>query len=171
MGYNKSDGTITASYATGGANFDYVGGLVGRNAGTIAASYATATADGGGGNSDSVGALVGYNSSGTITASHGFGSTVTTNTESNGIDRSADATPAVTGAAGITRANSSTEPTNTWSTEVWNFGSATQNPALIWISAFDGGASDSNADDTYFCNAALLPTAQNCGEIIPEQTR
>ena len=74
----RNGGTITASYATGsadggGGNTDYVGGLVGRNTGTITASYATGSADGGDGNTNYVGGLVGRNG-GTITASYATGS-------------------------------------------------------------------------------------------------
>ena len=77
VGYNNG-GTITASYATGTAdggdgNEDYTGGLAGQNSGTITASYATGTADGGDGNNDIVGGLVAFNDGGTITASYATG--------------------------------------------------------------------------------------------------
>ena len=74
----RSNGSITASYATGEAdggddNTDYVGGLVGFQAdGSITASYATGDADGGAGSSDGVGGLVG-GSFGSITASYATG--------------------------------------------------------------------------------------------------
>ena len=67
---------IIASYATGSANggegqYDYVGGLVGRqDGGSIIASYATGDADGGGGISDIAGGLVGYQDGGSIIASY-----------------------------------------------------------------------------------------------------
>ena len=75
-GYNI--GTVTASYATGGASArggrnNLVGGLVGRNDGTIRASHATASVNGAAGNTDYVGGLVGYQASGTITASYASG--------------------------------------------------------------------------------------------------
>ena len=79
VGFQGSDGSITASYATGNADggagvFDYVGGLVGLQFGSITASYATGNADGGDGNSDRVGGLVGWQgSSSSITASYATG--------------------------------------------------------------------------------------------------
>ena len=75
----QSDGSITASYATGAAdggdgNFDYVGGLVGQQTGgSITASYATGAAAGGYGDVDKVGGLVGYQFGGSITASYATG--------------------------------------------------------------------------------------------------
>ena len=73
----ENNGTIIASYATGTADggidfLDLVGGLVGENDGTITASYATGTADGGDDDGDDVGGLVGYND-GSITASYATG--------------------------------------------------------------------------------------------------
>ena len=72
-----SEGSITASYATGdadggGGNNDAVGGLVGESRGSITASYATGDADGGDGDNDRVGGLVGE-SRGSITASYAMG--------------------------------------------------------------------------------------------------
>ena len=68
------DGSITASYATGsvdgGDGHDGVGGLVGyQDAGNITGSYATGSVDGGDG-SDGVGGLVGLQFDGSITASY-----------------------------------------------------------------------------------------------------
>ena len=76
-----SDGVIrnvgvTEANVYGGSGAEAVGGLVGRNfRGTITASYATGTADGGAGYNDYVGGLVGYNYQGTITASYANGRT------------------------------------------------------------------------------------------------
>jgi hypothetical protein len=72
VGYNRSGGAITASYATGSASgIDDVGGLVGENSGAITASYATGSVSGG----NYVGGLVGFNNSvGAITASYATGS-------------------------------------------------------------------------------------------------
>ena len=61
-----------ALYGSSSAS-DFVGGLVGANAGTITASYATGNADGGDGDLDRVGVLVGENNSGTIAASYATG--------------------------------------------------------------------------------------------------
>ena len=73
----KNAGTITASYVTGRVsstgNNPHVGGLVGENTGTIAASYSTATVAGG--TAYSTGGLVGYNWGGEIIASYATGAT------------------------------------------------------------------------------------------------
>ena len=76
----SSDGSITASYATGRAegsdgDRDKVGGLVGSSSGSITASYATGRVEGGDGDRDAVGGLVGLMDSGsiTITASYTTG--------------------------------------------------------------------------------------------------
>ena len=69
----RNRGTITACYATGDANGAfYVGGLVGENSGsgTIRACYATGDVTGTGSN---VGGLVGRNSGGTISACYATG--------------------------------------------------------------------------------------------------
>ena len=61
-----NDGYIIGnSYAAGSADggdgdIDSVGGLVGRNRGSIVNSYATGYANGGDGKQDNVGGLVGY---------------------------------------------------------------------------------------------------------------
>ncbi|MGA2191738.1 MAG: GLUG motif-containing protein [Steroidobacteraceae bacterium] len=72
VGYNS--GSIFNSYATygtTGGSFD-VGGLVGSNYGTINNSYATGSVSGNGG--ENVGGLVGYNSGGAISNSYATGS-------------------------------------------------------------------------------------------------
>ena len=67
----RNEGTITASYTTGRvtSNLGSIGGLVGSNEGTITASYATGSVTGG----SYVGGLVGRNFGGTITASYATG--------------------------------------------------------------------------------------------------
>ena len=160
VGLNRH--TITASYATGdvdgGDGFeDRVGGLAGHNDGTITASYATGRVDGGDGGEDEVGGLVGFNN-GTTTASYGFGTKM--GGETAGVDRSSDASPAVVGAAQFTAANSSTNTSNRWSAQVWNFGTAEQYATLKWVTA-----------SNFTCDQTLLPTGQRCGELIPGQTR
>ena len=87
VGFNNT-GTIIASSASGSAdggdgNFNAVGGLVGNNVGSIIASYATGSADGGVGASENVGGLVGSNA-GTITASY---ATVNANGGDGGFDQ------------------------------------------------------------------------------------
>ena len=65
----RDEGTITASYATGRVSgYGHVGGLVGLDSGTITASYATGRVSG----TPAVGGLVGLDS-GTITASYATG--------------------------------------------------------------------------------------------------
>ena len=170
-------GTITASYATGAVkgdgDNDNVGGLVGGNGGTIAASYATGTVDGGDGDRDIVGGLVGSNSSFDVTASYGFGTRM--GGETAGVDRTGDASPdtgagAVTSAAALTEANSSTG-TNDWPARVWDFGNDTQRPVLKWITGFD--VLGTSEESTYPCDMTLLPklpTPQMCLGVIPGQT-
>ena len=77
-----SYGTITRCYAvdldeatdvSGGANSDFVGGLVGFQGGRLTSSYATGNPDGGSGN-DKVGGLVGrLSSTGSLTSSYATG--------------------------------------------------------------------------------------------------
>ena len=59
---------------TGSSNSTvYIGGLVGRQRGSITGSYATGDADGGAGYNDSVGGLVGFQNGGSITGSYATG--------------------------------------------------------------------------------------------------
>ncbi len=79
VGYNSSESSIVASYATGvvtgSSDWGGVGGLVGYNsAGSIVASYATGAVTGSDATRQSVGGLVGYNGSeGGIVASYATG--------------------------------------------------------------------------------------------------
>ena len=171
----SSSSTITASYATGtangGADNDNVGGLVGENFlnGTITASYATATADGGMGSADTVGSLVAVNSatsntvdppitiSGTITASYGFGSTVSVGTA--GLSEGPDGRPSgVTTAAHLTASAVPAEWNQASSNTAvaWHFGTTTDIPALQYAD-YDG------ADDTFGCGSSSTATA-----VIPD---
>ncbi|WP_170148133.1 BACON domain-containing protein [Marinoscillum furvescens] len=115
-----SGGEILSCYATGDVSAEsyYVGGLVGNNAGTINTSYAIGAVEG----SSSVGGLVGRNS----------GSVSSTNywdMDASGVDTSAgDATgQTTTTLQGVT---SNTSIYTTWSSEAWDFGNASQYPAL-----------------------------------------
>ena len=165
----RNIGTITASYATGtadgGADNDAVGGLVGNNFnnGTITASYATATADGGMGSTDTVGSLVAVNSatsnvfdppitiSGTITASYGFGNTLSVDTP--GLSEGPDGRP-----SGVTTAAHLTAPSTAVATAVaaqwnsaaqgaWHFGSTTTDIPTLRYADYDG------AGDTFGCGS------------------
>ena len=134
-------GTITASYATGSVNggdgSDFVGGLVGfDNNGTITASYATSSVNGGGG-STQVSSLVGLDESGsTINESYGFGTTTGGRT---GGDAGTAYPSGVSSANGLATGNAG----STWNDAsnntagAWNFGTASQNPALVY-NDYDG---------------------------------
>ena len=130
VGYNNGS-SITASYATGdvdGGNglFDRVGGLVGENRGSITASYATGIANGGAGTDDYAGGLVGDNALGTITESYSFGTpTGGENGGNNGTARPSG----VSAASNLTTGNAGASWNNAG---VWNFGTTSQNPALIY---------------------------------------
>jgi hypothetical protein len=165
---------ITASYSTGnadgGTGNDNVGGLAGNNSVAITASYSTGNADGGAGAGiDTVGGLVGTNKdSGAINAAYGFGSVA--NLDIDGVPRAADADySAVISANALTQANSSTMAANRWSTDVWDFGTSIQPPALKWITGFTAAAGTTAA--SYDCDQTLLPTGQTCGGLIPGQGR
>ena len=156
VGWNNG-GTIAASYASGNATAgsegdDYVGGLVGYNSnnegntGTIKASYATGDSNGGSGLRDRVGNLVGSNIGGTVTSSYAFGNS------SNGIGGHNGSPipegvnrPADLSAGNVpTIWNNSSENTR----GAWNFGTAEQNPALVYAD-YDGTGSGTDYCSTY----------------------
>ena len=148
IGRNQT--SLVASYATGGtingdAGSDGVGGLAGINtaiggSGSVTASYATGVANGGAGD-DYVGALVGHYVYGrlrsTVTASYAFGS------KSGGVGgdhHDGTAKPdGVTSANGLTATNVDAK----WNDaaektlNVWDFGTASQAPALRYAD-YDG---------------------------------
>ena len=137
----QSNGSITASYATGDTDGGYgsyarVGGLVGLSYGSITASYATGDADGGDSYNDKVGGLVGNQVYGSITASYGFGETI--GGELGGWDGSTKP-QGVSTAAQLTTANAG----STWNNAVnntlgaWDFGTNEQIPALNYAD-YDG---------------------------------
>ena len=183
--------TIIASYATGevngGAGNDRVGGLVGiMHSGTnsIMASYATGDANGDAG-SDNAGALVGSviaDSAGTTTNaivhSYGFGSGMK---EGSGNDGTAH--PAGLTGSGAAKANTLTDPSGSENTDAaaewdqvasktegaWDFGTASQAPALQYADYDGSGGTDycdlfpdkiPGTDTDLVCgtaNASLLP--------------
>ncbi|MBC6413985.1 MAG: cadherin-like beta sandwich domain-containing protein [Chromatiales bacterium] len=129
-----NDGDITNSYATGAvAGSSSVGGLVGQNYGDITNSYATGTVDG----NDNAGGLVGRNS---------FSSNVT-----NSRHLSIRELRLPTTATGIYSA---------WSTADWDFGNASQYPALKYTRGPDG--------NNPACGIAGKP---NCGSLLVNQFR
>ncbi len=138
VGRLEEGASVTASYATGAVSgTDHIGGLVGsmepHTAGntTVTASYATGPVSG----RDHVGGLVGSNLfrvggvdvSGTITASYH-------DAETSGVAAVLGDGPAGTAAAQTTTAlQSPTDATGIyadWSADVWDFGTASQYPAL-----------------------------------------
>ena len=135
VGLNMNSGSITDSYATGSVvGYEDIGGLVGLNGGSIANSYATSPADGSG----DVGGLVGQHNRGTIANSYW-------DTEISGISTSAAGTGKTT--AELQSPTTATGIYSSWSTDNWDFGTASQYPALK-----DG-------------NGNLLPTALLSGDI------
>ena len=164
-------GSITASYATGDAiggdgDNDVTGGLVGSNdSGAITASYATGTVNSGDG--DNIGGLVGFNDRGAIAESYGFGTLTGTGTRNTH-----GAPPAsVTAATALTATNAGAR----WNAAAddtmgaWDFGSATQTPALRFAD-YDGTGTDYDCADY----SAMLPDGSTltCGTtLIPGQGR
>ena len=152
-----SNGTITSSYATGAvSDHGDVGGLVGQNNATITNSYATGAVSGSG---NRINGLVG-NNSGTITASY-FDSDTTGRTGSRGQATTELQTPtdANAGDAGGIYEN--------WSADAWDFGTASQYPAL----KADGRDTDTTATAGEFgCQLRAGPTltlAAANGQITP----
>ena len=168
----KNNGSIVASYATGNANGgdgnDNIGALVGDNNGSITASYATGTVSGGGGNDD-IGALVGVkDADAVITASYGFGSFM----DVRSVASAYGMPPAgVTDATDLTATNAGAEWNDVANDTMgaWDFGDATQTPALRYAD-YDGTENDYDCDDY----PATLPDGSTlvCGTtIIPGQGR
>ena len=163
---SNNGGSIRASYATGNAdgrdgNFDYVGGLVGRQSfgGNLVASYATGDADGGAG-TDTVGGLVGRQDGGSIiTASYSFGSKVGGNA---GVDGTGKPT-GVTSAAGLTAANvgSSWNSASSSTLGAWDFGGGAQPPAVVF-NDYDGVSTGTDY-------AALFAGYTTLTALIPNQ--
>ena len=146
--------SITASYATGAvtAGGSISGGLVGQANGTVTASYATGAVAGGGSS------LVGSGSTGTLSASWGFGAA--TGTSGNG---TADRPTGITAATGITSGNVpavwSAAASNTLN--AWDFGGAADAP-IIRYADYDGAAvgtspNYTSGDDYHCANAASAP--------------
>ena len=157
VGWNINPGSVTKSYAmvdvignSYGAN---VGGLVGWNGNSITNSYATGSVTGTGDSAD-VGGLVGYNNSssrvtnsyaiGSVTGGRDAGGLVGYNSRSGRVTNSYwdKLTSGITTSAGgegktTIELQSSTATTGTytsWSTEIWDFGTTKQYPALKYRS-------------------------------------
>ena len=118
VGHNEGTGSITASYSTGDVSGtgDFVGGLVGVNFSTIRASYATGTASG----RSNAGGLAG-SSRGTTSYSYW-------DTETSGLSTSAGGEGKTT--SELQSPTSNTGIYATWDSNVWDFGTASQYPAL-----------------------------------------
>ena len=157
----------------------YAGGLAGVNTGTIAASYSTASANGGAGILDFIGGLVGRNNAGTIAASYAtgavsnagsskggslIGQNLGTVTESYGYGAVGGTGGTPNGEKALTAgaaADGSTNAGSSWKANVWDFGTSSQSPRLKWVTGYAAG--------TFTCDASLLPAGQSCGGIIPGQ--
>ena len=171
--------SIRATYSigavNGGAGDDDVGGLIGdsdhRSSSspiTIEASYAAGTINGGA-DTDDVGRLAGRIAEipgTTLTASYGFGTTTGGTEYTDGAGTALPTVDGMSASAPITMTNQLTAAnagggswTITSPTQVWNF-AASQPPVLQWVTA-----------SNFSCDAALLPTGQSCGGIIPGQSR
>ena len=170
-------GTIMNSYATGSVRGDeYVGGLVGDNGGTIMNSYATGSVRG----DEYVGGLVGFND-GTITNSYATGSvrglfdvgglvgsiTLVENsywdTDTSGIQMSIGGIGKSTVELQSPTApgSTSTQIYYNWSTDVWDFGTSIQYPAVKYALG----------DDTSnpACDAKPETPLPRCGSLLPGQ--
>ena len=155
----QSDGSITASYATGsvrgmGEARERIGGLVGvMTDGAISASWAFAALGGGG--EDAIASLIGLKSGGSVSDSWGFGavprgSTVPIDGDAgaSSINGSAGrpagaATPQqlsiATGPAADTDVPASWNEAGSNTLGAWDFGAASQTPALNYAD-YDGAA-------------------------------
>ena len=146
-------GTIIASYATGNANgrdgdYDYAGGLIGHVLGSsVVASYATGNADGGLGANDQAGSLMGWNTTGTTTDSYSFGTLTNGNTGVNGTalpDLLSGVTITSATQLGASQTTTTANAGASWNNAgnntlgAWNFGTTSENPALVY-NDYDGG--------------------------------
>ena len=163
-GYNS--GTIDASYATGSVDggageWEDVGGLVGHNnsGGRIQATYATGNVNGGAGDKDIAGSLVGWNQR-SVSASYGFGTATGERDGDKGtaLPRRQDGTSitsasqlgsertVTTGDAGTTAWwNSVTSPDE--DINVWDFGTSSELPALVYVDYDGAGSTYASCDD------------------------
>ena len=85
-GQIQANGVVSASYAAGGSLAGgslYMGGLIGRNDGTIRAGYATVAVNGGTVTNIRVGGLAGYNNNADIIASYAAGAVSATGVGAN----------------------------------------------------------------------------------------
>ena len=85
-GQIQANGVVSASYAAGGSLAGgslYMGGLIGRNDGTIRAGYATVAVNGGTVTNIRVGGLAGHNNDGDIIASYAAGAVSATGIGAN----------------------------------------------------------------------------------------
>ena len=169
---------VTASYATGNANGgwanDSVGGLVGSggSSSTITASYATGNADGGAGgiNFDAVGGLLGNGNSTAVTASYSFG-TATGAERTNGNDGTMRPT-GVDSADDLTLALAGTEWNDAGNDTLgaWNFGSGSQDPALVYNDYDDTAGGDyapcSSSNGGYPSTISGTTTDIMCGSTL-----
>ena len=120
VGYNRS--SITNSYAKAFVKgYDYVGGLAGYNRSSITNSYATGSVKG----DNYVGGLAGDNGNSSITNSYWDKTASRISSSTGGVGKTATELQSPTGATGIY---------SRWSTNVWDFGTSEQYPALKYRS-------------------------------------
>ena len=179
VGWNKDK--IMASYATGVADggagdYDYAGGLVGKNsAGRVIASYATGDVDGGAGMNNHVGALVGGNY-GTVKVSYAFGSGMKAGRGHAGTahpaglgsisDKSEKVNALTAPGGGDTSVDAKWNEVSKNTLGAWDFGSGSQAPALEYADYDGTGGTDYCAlfpdkipgtDVNIICGTTLLP--------------
>ncbi len=161
----SSSGSVSNSYATGavmGTSYS-VGGLIGQTSGSVSNSYATGAVTGPG---DEVGGLVGSSGSGSVGGKNYF---VDASGGSNGIGSgSCSGTCTRKTAVDIAALSSTsvpvTAPVSDWLAENWNFGTATQFPAVL----YSGGGCETIATNDINSNDGDASKV-DCGDIIKGQ--
>ena len=178
---SMSSGFLSASYAIGDASSDVAGGLVGRSLAFIRASYS----DGDAGSGDTAGSLVGTltGNASSLTASWGFGS-VPDDVARIGPTGSVDDANVDDRPSGVTapRQLSATNAPAAWSQSTsssvgaWDYGAATQAPALRYAD-YDGDldlfhcASAVTAEAPAPDNAIIIPDCAASDRLLPGQRR
>ena len=169
VGSIGNNGSIIASYATGNvleSTGSFVGGFTGSHYGNFTASYSIGNVDVGA--SGAVGRLIGFRISTAIINSYGFGDVTgeTPNTHGSPPSDATTASDLTLAIAGVTWNQASSNTLG-----AWDFGDATQNPALKFAD-YDGSGNDfacrenpagSTTDSTIY-----IP---HCGDFLAGQGR
>ena len=141
----RNDGSVSGSYATGSVRgTNRVGGLVGVSSGDIVSSYATGSVTGG---DENIGGLVGYDFGGTVTASYYNRQTTGQNDTGKGESKTTAELLTPTGYMGIytTWDDGSDDTSSADDTDYWDFGTNGQYPVLKLD--VDGSGTAGEADD------------------------